>query len=91
MCAAFKWLETSYHFVKNFFPSRTVSDDPDGRVRETWKTPPARGRPYASHQMKRTISRGELRIKARKTFFFFNGKAVEKTFPPGSLDAPPAP
>lgn len=75
--------ETSYHFVKNFFPSRTVSDDPDGRSCETWETPPVRGRPYASHQMKRTISRGELRIKARKTFFFFNGKSVRKNFSSG--------
>lgn len=83
--------ETSYHFVKNFFPSRTVSDDPEDRTCETWETPRARGRPYASHQMKRTISRGELRIKARKTFFIFNGNQREKTFPPGSLDAPPAP
>ena len=33
--------------------------------------------------MKRTISRGELRIKARKTFFFFNGKAVRKNFSSG--------
>lgn len=75
--------ETSYHFVKNFFPSRTVSDDPDGRSCETWETPPVQGRPYASHQMKRTISRGELRIKARKTFFFFNGKSVRKNFSSG--------
>lgn len=78
-----KTWKTSYHFVKNFFPSRTVSDDPDGRVRETWKIPPARGRPSASHQMRRTISRGELRIKARKTFFIFNGKAVRKNFSSG--------
>lgn len=75
--------KTSYHFVKNFFPSRTVSDDPEGRTCETWETPFARGRPYASHQMKRTISRGELRIKARKTFFFFNGKTVRKNFSSG--------
>ncbi|WP_418970570.1 hypothetical protein, partial [Adlercreutzia sp.] len=83
--------ETSYHFVKNFFPSRTVRDDPDGQTCETWKAPPVRGRPYASHQMKRTISRGELRVKARKTFSFSTEIQCEKTFPPGSLDAPPAP
>lgn len=36
--------ETSYHFVKNFFPSRTVSDDPEGRTYETWETlPPGDG------------------------------------------------
>lgn len=58
--------ETSYHFVKTFFPSRTVSDDPEGHICETWETPFARGRPYASHQMKRTISRGGRRIKARQ-------------------------
>lgn len=60
--------ETSYHFVKNFFPSRTVRDDPDGRTCETWGTHPARGRPSASHQMKRTISRATGRVKSRKTF-----------------------
>ena len=65
------------------FPSHTVSDDPDGRTCETWKAPPVRGRPSASHQMRRTISRGELRVKASKTFFFFNGKAVRKNFSSG--------
>lgn len=76
-------LRDQLSFCQELFPSHTVSDDPDGRTCETWKAPPVRGRPSASHQMRRTISRGELRVKARKTFFFFNGKAVRKNFSSG--------